>query len=470
METADSSALLLLDLPPQALAGIDLLTFTTTPRFKGVKILLPGFHFTFVGSSAAFSERHGIWFHISDDATTAGPPLFIAKWDVNTEVLVPESGAAEQLSWRANLGGIWREGLTPYRQSAASSKTDEPSEEFVDWPTLTHHITGALLTRIMGGDGRNWSLSSASSAKRDLEDIPGLTNDDIHPQAENELNFLPIDLKQTWREGATGRERTEAAQDRSWALNTIISQHCSSEDMLEIIGELQVCFLMILTLNNFSCLEQWKRLLTLLFTCRAAVLTKPQLFAEAIKTLTLQLRHCKLADSGLIDLADEGGSLLKDLLTRFRKGLLAQGLAGGSNTGVQDVVDELDDLEEYLVAEHGWQFGGAFAKVGVLELEDGEEVRMDTTAYDEDDETGEYAPQIVDLTAEQARLLQPGGAEELHCRLGKASLGQVEEGSEGSSDDEDEVGGVGGSGRGDRGSDDEDGEEAGDLEDMDARY
>jgi A1 cistron-splicing factor AAR2 len=51
METADSAALLLLDLPQGALAGIDILSFTTTPRFQGVKNIPDGFHFAFVGES-----------------------------------------------------------------------------------------------------------------------------------------------------------------------------------------------------------------------------------------------------------------------------------------------------------------------------------------------------------------------------------------------------------------------------------
>ncbi|KAK5128527.1 hypothetical protein LTR85_003197 [Meristemomyces frigidus] len=455
METADSSALLLLNLPPQALAGIDLLTFTTTPRFKGVKGLPSGYHFTFVGSSTAFSERHGIWFSIGAKASSAGLPLFIAKWNPESEILVPETNEAERLRWRANLGSIWREGLTPYRQSAAIVDAEEPQEDFVDWAKLTSHITGPLLTRVtVGGDG-HWSLSSASSAKRDLENIPGLTNDDINLQADKELDFLPIDLKQTWREGATGRERTDAAQDRSWALTNLINEHCTNGDMMEIVGELQFCFLMILTINNFSCLEQWKRILTLLFTCRSAVATRSDLFVQAIKALTLQLQHCKLADSGLIDLADEGGSLLKDLLIRFRKPL--QGLGG---IGVETIVDELDDLEDYLRTEHGWQFGGSFAKSGVLELEDGEGVRMDTTAYDEDDETGEFAPQIVDLTPEQAKLLHVDGPETLHHSLSKVSLHEVASEEDEAEDSMDEDGG----------GDDDESEAADDLDDMDARY
>ena len=106
---------------------------------------------------------------------------------------------------------------------------------------------------------------------------------------------------------------------------------------------------MILTINNFSCLEQWKRLLILIFTSKSAVSEKSDFFIKAIAALRLQLQHCKDAEGGLIDLADEGGSLLKTLLTRFRNGL--EGIA---SIGVSDVADELDDLEDYLRQEHGW--------------------------------------------------------------------------------------------------------------------
>lgn len=96
-------------------------------------------------------------------------------------------------------------------------------------------------------------------------------------------------------------------------------------------------------------LEPRKRLLILIFTSKAAVSEKSDFFIRAIATLRLQLQHCKDAEGGLIDLADEGGSLLKTLLIRFRNGL-----EGIDSIGVSDIADELDDLEDYLRQEHGW--------------------------------------------------------------------------------------------------------------------
>ena len=441
MET--TAAVLLLDLPPAALAGIDLLSFTTTPRFRGVKDLPPGLHFVFTGSSTAFSVRHGIWFRVQDRHQ-----LTITRWQQPDEILAIDVNETERLRWRANIGEIWEKGLTPYRQSSANN--DELQDPSGDWLQLTSYISDELLARITQGDLETLHLTSASSATQDLDDIPGLSSAEskIHP--EKELRFLPIDLKRTWRPDATGRERTDAAQDRSWALTSLLSESKDASGDA-ILGELQFCFLVLLTLNNWSCLEQWKRLLTLIFTCKSAVPTHPDLFIRAIATLRLQLMHCKDAEGGLVDLADEGGSLLKALLTRFRKGL--EGLPRVEE--VQDVLDELDDLEAYLRDEHGWLFGGSFAKSGTLDLEDGEQVRMDTTAYDEDDETGEYAPQIVDLSPEQARLLGVEDATDLRAKLRETTLST----RAGCDSDNESVE-----------DDDNDGEEIGDLEDMDARF
>ena len=448
-----TAAVLILDLPPAALAGIDLLSFTTTPRFRGVRDLPSGWHFVFTGTSTAFSIRHGIWFHVPDQNH-----LTITIWHQQDEQFSVVTNKAEKLRWRANIGEVWEKGLTPYRQSSASQ--GEAQDLSGDWLQLTSNISESLLRRITQGDPESLYLTSASSATRDLDDIPGLSSSESRTHPEKELCFLPINLKRTWGADVTGRNRTEAAQDFSWALNNLMND-VGDKDGNEIIGELQFCFLNLLTLNNFSCLEQWKRILTLVFNCKTAVATQPDLFIRAIATLRLQLMHCKDAEGGLIDLADEGGSLLKLLLARFHKSLSSL----PHIEEVIDVLDELEDLEGYLRDEYGWQFGGSFARIGTLDLEDGEQVRMDTTAYDEDDETGEYAPQVVDLTPEQARLLGVEDAVDLRAKMSEASL-HARDNDSASNGGTSRVPDT----RSTEDTDDEEEEEMNDLEDMDSRY
>jgi A1 cistron-splicing factor AAR2 len=462
---AITPAILLLNLPPSALGGMDLLSFTTTPKFQGIKNIPPGLHFVFVGSTSTLSVRHGIWIKVA--APSSGPPdFFIRKWDTSSEELVPETDVTTILQQRANLGRIWRDNLTPYRQSA--SQDSVATEESNRWVQMTDCITESLLARVLDTDAKTWTLTSSSSAKQDFDDIPGLSASDLTGN-ERELRVLPVDLKQTWRAGATGRERTEAAQDRSWALADLTTRFCNN-DMDQIIGELQFCFAMVLTLNNYSCLEQWRRILDLILTCISAVTTHPTFFVQALATIKLQLQHGQDVETGLFDLSDDGATFLKSLLLRFKKAL--DRLPGNAH---EDVVDELDDLLAYTQETLGWQMQqGSFARTGMLSLEDGEEVEMDNTAFDEDDEAGEYAPTVVELSAEQMKLL---GIEEsvqqamsgnktpnLRDRLQKD---QVDAGRDGyqyevQSDEESE--------KEVTAFDDDDEEEELDLEDMDARY
>lgn len=157
---------------------------------------------------------------------------------------------------------------------------------------------------------------------------------------------------------------------------------------------------MVLTLNNNSCLEQWKRLLRLLFTCRQAVQERPSLFLDLFKVLRFQLAHCADMEGELFDMREVGGGFLRPLFSRFRISL-----DDFDGKWKSDLVDELEDLQEFLQKEFDWQIDGSYVKRGMLELEDGEQVEMDMNGADEDDELGEYAPAIVELTAEQLKQL-----------------------------------------------------------------
>ena len=217
---------------------------------------------------------------------------------------------------------------------------------------------------------------------------------------------MTVDLRRTWRIRATGRERTEAAQDRSWFLGDLIDNHSQAGDKrgreFEVLGELQFAFLMVLTLNNNSCLEQWKRILTLLFTCRQAIKERSHLFLELLRTLRIQLSHCVDMD-GFFDMNEVDGGFLRPLFKKFRRNL-----DDFDGKWKSDMVDELDELEDYLQKQFGWERGDSFVKRGMLDLEDGERVEMDVNDADEDDESGDYAPTIVELTPAQLNELNGG--------------------------------------------------------------
>jgi A1 cistron-splicing factor AAR2 len=463
--------ILLPDLPPKTLVGIDLITFTSTANFHGIRDLPPGWHFLYTGATETLSLRSGAWFYIGD-INTAGkgrndtglvpqsqtqrqnhlaPEIYIWKWSANSESLLSLNGESdsvrqEAMRYKANLGAVWQSGgLFRYRsrisksmlvkpkseaeksedrddgqdndqepvlaQSAAQVEDEEETEENGrrDWSGLTDRISPALLSRVIGDpevdvDGHpRWVLTSASTANRDADHIPGVDSPaegtegpKTGEEQEREFGFLPIDLKRTWREGAVGRERTEAAQDRSWALGELIDRYSGdASGGNQVLGELQLTFLMVLTMNNYSCLQQWKRLLELILTSRRAILDRDEFMSEVLRLLALQLQRCDDVDGGLFEIDGyDGGAFLRKLLTKLRQSV--DELVGNRQDSMVKI--ELDKLEEWLKIEYDWELHReAILRRGMLQLEDGEEVEMDMEENDEDEETGEYAPMIVDL-------------------------------------------------------------------------
>ncbi|KAL4944624.1 AAR2 protein-domain-containing protein [Aspergillus oleicola] len=270
----------------------------------------------------------------------------------------------------------------------------------------------------------------------DDDDIPGLEDPASASEGQNEptsfgptsetqsrpeqiiernFSFLPIDLKQTWRVGAIGRERTEAARDKSYALGEIIhsiststssplSSSASGES--QILGELQFTFLMGLTLMNFSCFQQWKRLLRLILTCRAAILTRANLISSVLRLLLTQLKRCDDVEGGLFDQMGneggaEGGEFIRKLLRGFRRAMyevLADEDGEQNQSGSvseSPVKKEFEKLEEWVKNEFDWELDrDKVLRRGMVQLEDGEEVELEIDDHEEEEE---YQPVVVDL-------------------------------------------------------------------------
>lgn len=454
--------ILLPNLPPKTLVGIDLITFTSTANFHGIRDLSPGWHFLYTGTTETLSLRSGAWFYVGDISaagngrnvttlvaqkttpqtqTTPALEIYIWRWSADTESLVSLHGDSdtarqETMRHKANLGSVWQSGgLFKYRSRIAPSMLVKPAESESeskdeedqdrprieariqseddgrteesgrkDWSGLTDRMSPKLLSRILGDpevdvDGHpRWVLTSASTAHRDAEHIPGVDSPaerSGEEEPEREFGFIPVDLKRTWRDGAVGRERTEAAQDRSWALGDLIDRYAGeASGGNELLGELQFTFLMVLTMMNYSCLQQWKRLLELVLTSRRAVLDREAFMSEVLRILSLQLQRCDDVEGGLFEIdGDQGGAFLRNLLMKLRQSV--DDLVGDAESNVKS---ELDELEEWVKAEYDWELHrGAVVRQGMLQLEDGEQVEMDWAGNDEDDETGEYAPMVVEM-------------------------------------------------------------------------
>ena len=395
MASLASSTLLFIDLPPKTFVGLDLVSFNSSPNFHGISNIPTGLHFVYTGTDASLSIRHGRWVNIprSDDSSTQ-----ILKWSPEEEALILLRQSVSDIV-ASPRGLVDYSALTTATsnltaQDADASTTVVPASPS-DFPSLVSHLSDNTLTRILPP---SWTISSISSSPRDSEadSIPGLTHAEASSNLPDDstLRTLDINLKQTWADGDIGSTRTTRARDRSWFLGHLMEtagEGSRKTGAKEVLGELQLCFLMVLTLANYSCLAQWKRLLTVLCTCREALGEIEGYFGEVLRVLELQLRHADDVEGGLFELRDEVGSKwLRGLMAGFVDAVEEVGAGRGELQG------EMKQFQEAMHESFGWEGKDSVLRRGILELEDGERVEVSMDGADEDEERGDYAPVIVE--------------------------------------------------------------------------
>ena len=240
-----------------------------------------------------------------------------------------------------------------------------------------------------------------------------------------------------------GRERTEGARDRSWALGDAVERNDGrlhttvevAEDKesgkrprpegqageeqkqwgSRVLGEMEVCFLMVLTLSNYSCLEEWKRILAVVLTSRSLLTRQPAFFASFLSLLQLQLQHCDDVEGGLFEThsGSGDGNFLLELLKGFTRGLDeiavttthkhleanedAREGAERHMSDLDEVKENMDSLATWLRVHWNWELSDSYVRRGMIELEDGERVELETSELEGEDERGEYAPVVVEL-------------------------------------------------------------------------
>lgn len=394
-----SPTIIFLDLPPKTFVGIDLLSFSSSPNFRGISEVPAGLHFVYSGIDASVSIRHGRWLNIEPDTQC------VLQWSGADESLslLPSDGSSAQRALAA-LSPSRSQNLITYPALEAAAANARSNGETIPagasdsasaWPSLMNHVSSGTISRITP-TGALTSVSSAA-ADSDAENIPGLSRSEVISAlpADSAMKLLPINLKQTWHDGDIGGVRTERARDRSWYLGKIVeglghgqARHVGAR---EVLGEMQVCFAMVVILANWSCLEGWKRILGLALSCRTALGEVEGWFVEVVKVLRVQLGRVEDVEGGVFELREEAASAwLRDLLKKFR-GNVEDVLGAGSKLEA-----ELKGLEEMMRENYGWELGQGLLKRGMVQLEDGEMVEVSLDDADEDEERGDWAPVVVE--------------------------------------------------------------------------
>lgn len=346
------SLVVVLDLPNSCPCGIDLYSFNCTPQFRGFKSVPDGIHLFYCSSGNEIAGRCGVWFEARQDS------IHGYRWDGGADLLVP-IGQDDLLRMRASSEIVMY--TSPYPSQANDN---------MDWPGLTEHVSVSLLSQVLGNQWLVWSEMAT------LEDP-------VHEDA-NTLRLTEIDLRKSWEDNSTPDQVTFHALDKSWALEQILKKSHHGKG-IPLVGEVQFCFIMLLFLANHAGLESWKRILILLCSCREAILTRPKLYGETIKSLRLQLNFCP--EDLLSDLITSESFLLPSLrmLRRHLHDVSSDSSVMMEYNALKNTILQRFDVDLDLSVAHG---------VVEIPAEDGggfQHYERD----DPDEETGEYAPAIV---------------------------------------------------------------------------
>nr|CAD1842683.1 unnamed protein product [Ananas comosus var. bracteatus] len=282
------ATLLLLDVPPFTLLGIDTQLFSTGPKFKGIKMIPPGPHFIYYSSSNKEGNEFApmVGFFLATHPTE----VVIRKWHQQEERLIKVSEdedcryseAVKRLEFDNQLG--------PYSL-----------DHYGEWKQLSNYITPTIIERIepVGGEitivyesGLIDKAPKTAMEKRLMEQL-------------RQSKFSNYTTKETQKKGCyytniphavknkdlSGEELTALNLDKTRLLETILTKdYGGSEDLL--LGELQFAFVAFMMGQSLEAFLQWKALLSLLFSCSEAPLhTRTNLYTKFIKVLYHQLKH-----------------------------------------------------------------------------------------------------------------------------------------------------------------------------------
>lgn len=353
---AEGAFLIFLDVPVGTEFGIDLKSWNTGEKFKGVKMIPPGVH---IVHYSAVSKHGDIAPKVSFLHNFKKHEILVKKWDIDTEDVCDQTLSGEEIQrFRANLMNL-DQFLGTY-----------PLDLWAQWKKLSNHITEDLIKRVTpecglirsavelvsGGPKKAGRKTRGRTSEEKEEDLlPNLV-----PKSGSCLRLTP--LPDAYPEGSTPEEITKHSMDGTYVLDMLTSE---LENETEILGELQICFICFLIGQSLEALDSWRSLFKVLCNVRIGLTRKRSLYSEFLKVLETQLTF--IPEDFLVDIVSSNNVIYTSLRELFRS------LEEGS--GVEPRLKcEAERLKERLTEKFCWDF------------------------EDLEEEIGEDAPVIVDLS------------------------------------------------------------------------
>ncbi|XP_078431214.1 AAR2 protein family [Wolffia australiana] len=284
---AKGATLLVLDVPPFTLFGIDTQMFSVGPLFKGIKMIPPGPHIVYYCAS----NRDGTDFSpvISFFIYTSISEVVILKWQQQEENLVKLSEEEEGRYSQAVKNLAFDRNLGPYAL-----------EHFGQWKQISDYVSKDTIKRLepIGGEisimyeqnlvDTVHITSGERKLAEQLEAIRFSKASGSSPTRGCFYTHIPALVK---HKGATREELTMLNLDKTQVLENILTKKFGGQEDL-LLGEFQFAFIAFMMGQSLQAFYQWKSLVILMFNCTEAPFhVRTRLFSKFVKALYYQLNH-----------------------------------------------------------------------------------------------------------------------------------------------------------------------------------
>lgn len=272
------------------------------------------------------------------------------------------------------------------------------------WQQLTGSISEGVLSRITGQLHDNWMVHTGDRVNGSILMAAEMELDRSISKTllkTRELNFTFSQQSKTYSIGNSGADRTLDATDATPYITSLIDNSNSGLTPEDIVGDFQFAFVVGMHLGNDSCIQQWwHMLLKLILRAYLLPARRPVLAAAFIRSLAAQLSYStSWLDGSVLDYADSQTRDLRLALTVYKRRLdeLLLGLGTHISPDQLSVGTAFAGLEATVVSELDWDLRGDYLRRGNVMMEDGEQVELEVTDFEAEDERGEWAPEVVQL-------------------------------------------------------------------------
>ncbi|XP_073981325.1 protein AAR2 homolog [Rhodnius prolixus] len=306
----EGATLIFLNVPVGSKFGIDMKTWDTGEKFKGIKMIPPGLHMIHYSAVGKFEQ---VAPRVSFIHNFQKGEFVVKKWDVDAEDMSTEMiSEAEMERLKSNLCYL-DQFLGVY-----------PFDIFPLWRSLSNYITEPLVKQLspecglirsaleLVADEHQTVKDSRRVQRKTLEEKEEDLLPHLKPRPGTGLRLTSVPEK-GYPDGCSPQEMTKHSLDLTYSLEHMINE---AGGMSHLVGEIQFSFLCFLLGHSLEALESWKNLVKVLCNCREALTTKKHLYKMFLKAFEAQLDQVPM--DFLVDIVASNNVIYTSLRELFR--------------------------------------------------------------------------------------------------------------------------------------------------------